>query len=233
MDHSSKKRHRLRTTIIVLIVVFVILPLAVLGWTGVYQIPVVSAIFGTNKPIDLGIHPTAADLASAEAGNPMTITSRPGEFRWTRTKTFSGTVAVSDEHTSAEVTAFIKKYHGDGGHVRDIQVKFREGGMEISSFVLPYIKAPAYVDVDVARTSATSVSLNLRKAKVGRLDVPEQYYDDIEKAAERIINREMSKIPGFRIDELDYRDGTAYLNGALPANVGIGEGEQTIQSLLE
>ncbi len=194
---AKAKHHRLRWTIIILVIVFVLLPLAVLGWSGVYQIPIISSIFGTTKPIDLGVHPTEADLAKAEADNPMIVSVEPGSFKWTRNKAFSGSVAIDDEHTSAEVTAFIQKYHGNSGNVWDIQVKFRDGGMEISGFVVPYIKAPAYVDVDVTRTSNQTILLNLKKAKVGRLTVPATYYDDIEQAAQDIINREIAKVGVF------------------------------------
>lgn len=227
------RHHRLRWTIVVLIIILVLLSLAALGWSGVYQIPVISSIFGTTKPIDLGVHPTEADLVKAEADNPMVVSAEPGSFQWTRNKAFSGSVAIDDQHTSAEMTAFIKKYHGTTCHVRDIQVKFRNGGMEISAFVVPYIKAPAYVDVDVTRTSNQTISLNLKKAKVGRLTVPETYYDDIEKAAQDIINREIAKVPGFSIETLEYHAGTAYLKGALPQSVSLLPGEQSLKSLIE
>ncbi|MFH1171274.1 MAG: hypothetical protein V1778_01920 [bacterium] len=228
----KKKRHRLRTTVILLILVFVVVPIGFLGWSGVYHIPVLSSAFGSNTPIDLGIHPTAADLTSAERDNPMKLVGEPGQFHWTRNKTFSGTVAVDDEHTSAELTAFIQKYHGSDGHIRDLQVKVRQGGLEISTFVVPYINAPVFVDVDVVRASATSVSLNLRQAKVGRLTIPKKYYDDITRAAERIINREIAKIPGLSIETLEYRDGIAYLKGTLPATVTLANGTESVETLL-
>jgi hypothetical protein len=230
---EKKKRHRLRTTIIILVIVLVILPLCVLGWTGIYNIPVVTAVFGSNKPIDLDVHPTAADLAKAEAANPVKVNVTPGTLQWTRNKVFTGSVPINTDTTSAETTAMIEKYHGEGEHVRDIQVKYREGGMEISAFVVPYIKAPVYVDIDVAKASATSVSLNLKKAKVGRLTVPEQYYDDITRAAERIVNQELAKITGLTIGVLDYHDGYAHREGTLPASVSLGEGSQTLESLLD
>ena len=104
--------------------------------------------------------------------------------------------------------------------------------MEISAFVAPYIKAPAYVDVDVTRTSNQTISLNLKKAKVGRLTVPATYYDDIEQAAQDIINREIAKVGGFSIEQLEYGPGTAYLKGTLPQTVSLLPGEQSLKALL-
>ena len=227
------KRHRLRTTIIILVVVFIVLPVLALGWTGIYHIPVVSSLFGTGKPIDLGIHPTAADLASAEADNPTTVDVTPGEFRWTANKSFSGLVPIDDVHTSAELTAFIEKYHGDSGYIRDIQVKVRNGGLIISAFVVPAIKAPVYVDVDVAMAGPQSVTLNLKKAKIGRLTVPEKYYAEITKTAQRIVNREIALVQGFSISSLTYSEGTAHFTGTMPASVSLLPGSQTVKSFLE
>ncbi|MBI3963868.1 MAG: hypothetical protein HY341_02610 [Candidatus Kerfeldbacteria bacterium] len=229
----KKKHHRLRWTLIILFIIFVVLPILALGYSGLYQIPVVSAIFGTNKPIDLGVHPTAADLAKAEADNPTEIKAEPGTFQWSRAKTFTGEVPIDDENTSAEVTAFIQKYHGNSGYVRDIQVRYREGGMEISGFIVPMVKAPAYVNVDVVRVSEKTVSLNLRSAKLGRLTVPEQYYDDIEREATRLVNQEIAKVNGFSMDEVRYGNGTAYFKGTMPKTADVSGPAESVESLLK
>jgi hypothetical protein len=229
----KKKSHKLLWTLIILIFILVVLPLGALGYTGIYNIPVVSAIFGTNKPIDLGVHPTEADLQSAEADNPMTIVAEPGTFYWTQGKEYSGKVAIDDTHSSAEMTAFIEKYHGDGRHVKDIQVKFREGGMEISAFVTPYINAPVYVDVDVTRTSDNSVAINLVKAKIGRLSVPERYYEEVSAKAQEIINKEIAKVPGLNIEKLEYHADEAYLKGTLPKMVTATGVQESLESYLD
>lgn len=231
MDEPINKKHR-RWPWIVLIVIL-LLPLAVLGWTGLFHIPVVSAIFGTSTPRDLGVKISAEALASAQADNPMDITTTPGEFTWMRNKTYSGTVPIDDTHSSAEVTSFIDYYHGDNGHVKDIQIQFVDGGLEASAFVTPYIKAPVYVNVGITRTSSTSVDLDLQSAKVGRLKVPAKYFDDIERAAERIVNREIANVEGFSIDELTYSNGQVHFKGTLPKTVSLGTGEQTVEEFLE
>jgi len=231
MDEPIRKKHR-RWPWVVLIIILLI-PLVVIGWTGLFHIPVVSAIFGTSKPIDLGVEVSEAALATAQADNPMDIKATPGEFGWMRNKTYSGTVPIDDTHSSAEVTSFIDYFHGDGHHVRDIQVKFVDGGLEASAFVTPYIKAPVYVKVGISRTSSTSVDLDLQSAKVGRLKVPAKYFDDIEREAERIVNREIANVDGFSIDELTYTDGSVHFKGTLPKAVSLGSGEQSVADFLE
>lgn len=215
---ASIKRRRWPWVVGVLLLIFVVLPLVALGWTGIWNVPVLSSLFGTNKPIDLGVHPTDADLQQALADNPMTFVDAPGSWSGMSVKRYSGTIPINDENTSAEVTAFIRHLHG-GPYTRDIQVKYNEGGMEVSAFVVPYLKAPVYADVGITRTSASTVSLSVRKAKVGRLAVPKSYYDEIEREATAWVNERLAEVPGLSLDVVEYHDGFAKLQGTLPQTI--------------
>lgn len=221
-----KSRRGLWITLTILIVILVLLPLFALGWTGLYQVPVVSALFGTNKPIDLGVHPTTADLTSALADNPMTFVGEPSTWYGMAKRTYSGTVPIDDVHSSAEVTAFIEEFTGGRKYARDIQVKFNDGGMEISAFVTPRINAPVYADVGVVRTSPISVSITVRSAKLGRLTIPSGYYDDIATEATKWINERLAEVSGLSIEELEYTENIAHLKGILPATVEQVPGEE-------
>jgi len=197
----------------------VVVPLFLLGYSGLWNIPVISAVFGTNKPIDLGVEISQAAYERAMADNPMTFVGDTSAWYGMSVKKYSGTVRIDDEHSSAEVSSFINL--GIGGHryARDIQVKFRPGGMELSAFVVPKIKAPVYADIDVVRTANKSVAITVRRAKVGRLTVPAGYYDDISRIASEWINDRIAEVPGASIDVLEYRDDAAYLKGTLPKTV--------------
>lgn len=212
------RKRRWPWILVILLLIFVVAPLVLLGWSGLWNVPVVSAVFGTNKPMDLGVHPTAADLTKAQADNPMTFVDAPGTWSGMSVKKYSGTVAIDDQNTSAEVTAFIANLHR-GTYARDIQIKYNEGGLEVSAFVLPYIKAPVYANVGVTRTSPTSVAITVRSAKVGRLTVPASYYDDIDREASTWINERLSEIPGLSLDVVEYHDGVANFKGTLPKSI--------------
>lgn len=222
----QKKRHRLRTTLIILILLLVVLPILALGYTGVYQIPVVSALFGTNKASDLGVRPTAADLASAIRDNPMTFQGDAAAWSGMSKKKYSGSVPIDDVHSSAEITAFIQQYTQGGKYAKDIHVRVIDGGVELSAFVTPFIKAPVFARVGIVRTGPKSVALTLQSAKVGRLSVPEQYYPDIAKAAQDFVNARLAEVDGLSIDVLEYRNGEAYLKGILPKTVEQIPGEE-------
>lgn len=224
--HPKKKRKWLKW-LIILIIIFS-LPLTLLGATGIYNIPVVSHIFRANKPINLGVKVTSEALASAMAGNPMTLKGDAASYSGVGNKIFSGEVKVDTKNTSEEVTSFLNHYTQNAPHIRDLQVKYIEGGLEISTFVKTYIKAPVYVKVGVQRTSSKSVDLDLTKVKIGIIPVPKRYYDQIEKAAEEIINNRMKEIPGFSMDVLEYHDSYALLKGTLPKTVEMVSGERPV-----
>lgn len=191
----------------------------VLGMTGIGHIPVVSSLFGASKPKDLGVHPTVADLSSVQAKTPLRVIGEPSAFSVFSEKKYTGSVPVDNSLTSAELTAWVQHFTKTDSDVRDIQVKFREGGLEISAFAERYINAPIYVDADVRRTGPTSVVINIRKGKVGAFRVPDRYLESASTYFQRVLNEHLRAIPGFSMDDLQYHNGFRTLKGSYPATV--------------
>ncbi|MFH0852933.1 MAG: hypothetical protein V1853_00825 [bacterium] len=199
--------------------IIIILPILAVGISGIYYIPLVSDVFGARKPKDLGIKTSPEALASALADNPMELKGSPTEYYGLGKKIFTGQVNIDDQHSSEEVTSFIELYTQDAPFISDLQVKFTEGGMELSAFIKKFIKAPVYVKIGVTRTSEKTIDIDLQKAKVGVFSVPEQYYDEIEKSAEEFIASRIEEIGSFSIEQLQYHDGYVYFKGTLPETV--------------
>lgn len=220
---TSRRR---RPWLWIILAVVVIIPLGIIGWTGLWNIPVVSAMFGTNKPIDLGVESSTAALATAQRDNPMTLVGDTSTWYGMGEKKYTGSVPFDDHHSSAEVTSFINLAIGGHRYAKDMQVKFHNGGMEVSAFVIPYIKAPVYADVAVARTSDKTVSITLTKAKLGRLTIPESYYDNISREATAWVNARLAEADGLSIETLTYADNDAYFKGTLPQTVEQVAGEE-------
>lgn len=231
MDNQSKPeipavtRRRRRWPWVVLAIV-ILLPVTLLGWTGLWNIPVVSALFGTNKPIDLGVRVSDEAYTSAVRDNPMTLVGDTSQWYGLGKKAYSGSVPIDDVHSSEEVTSFISRAIGGHRYARDIQVKFIPGGMELSAFVVPVIKAPAYARVGVTRTSEKTVAVSVEQIKIGRLSVPERYYEMIADEAEEFINARLAEADGFSLEVLEYRENEAYLKGTLPKTVEQVSGEE-------
>lgn len=223
---EKTRPHRRRLWPWIILGLVIVLPLSFLGWTGLWNIPVVSAIFGTNQPIDLGVVTSEAALTTAKRDNPMTLVGDTSAWYGMAKKKYSGSIAFEDRHSSEEVTSFINLAIGGHRYARDMQVKFRDGGMEVSAFVGPYIKAPVYADVAVARTSNTTVLIRVEKAKLGRLTIPSQYYDDIGAEATKWVNERLAEAGGLSIETLEYTANEAFFKGTLPQTVEQVTGEE-------
>lgn len=220
-SEPRKKRRRwpwitLGAVVVVLVLIF--------GMTGIGHIPLVSNMFGAAHPKDLGVHPTAADWTSVEAKTPLKVQGAASGFSVFGEKKYSGTVPVDNQLTSAELTAWVQHYTTTDADVSDVQVKFHDGGMEISAFAKRYVNAPIYVDVNVTRTGTNSVSLDLKKAKVGMFTVPSKYLPQVRDYLQRVLNDHLAAIPGFSMTSLTYHNGYRAFIGTYPATVTASTG---------
>lgn len=214
-----KKRHGFRNFVITLVIILILIAIGVSA-TGVYAVPGIASVFGMNKPKDLGVTYTAQDLTTLEQNIPLKITGTPVDYATTpSSQIFSGQIPVDTNRTSAELTAWINRFGGSDTPVTDVQVKFIEGGMEISGMVDQYVHAPVYVKVMVDQTSSNSVALDIQKAKLGVITVPDKYLQQAQDWFQKRINERMADIPGYSIDKLEYHDGYSYFKGTYPAVV--------------
>lgn len=218
LDQPKKKHHPFRTLLITLLVIIIVLVVGVSA-TGIYAVPGVSAIFGFNRPKDLGIKTSQEALNSLKQKIPLTISGPAVDYAQSGDKIFSGEMPVDAQRSSEEITSWIDRFKGTNPPVKDVQVKFIEGGMEISGMVTQYVKAPVYVKVGVTQTSSNSVALDIQKAKLGLFTVPDKYLQQAEGWFEDAINERMADIPGYSIETLEYHDGYSYFKGTYPQNV--------------
>ncbi len=226
---SQKKIRRGRNALIAFVVVVVVLAFAVAA-LGIYDIPIVSAILGTNRPKDLGVKASPEALASLQQKMPVTVEGAPGNQNLCLTcrQTYEGQIAIEARRTSEEVTSFLQLFPREKGDIlKDTQVKFIEGGMEISTKVKKYVHAPVYVKVKVQRTGSQSVSLNVEQAKIGNLMVPENYLRKGETFFQDLVNEHLAEISGYSMEKLEYHDGYSDFKGTYPAVVKPASGKWT------
>jgi hypothetical protein len=216
---KPKKRHGLRNFFIVFLIIVVAIVIAI-GATGVYRVPVVSSVFGFNKPKDLGIKSSPEALASVKQKIPLVITGTAVDYSSSPDKIFSGTMPVDTQVTSEEVTSWLNRFKGTNSPFTDIQVRKIEGGLEISTLVNKYIKAPVYVKVMINRTGEKSISLDIAKAKVGAFNVPAKYLTQAQDWFQKKINERMAVIPGFSMTTYEIHNGYSVMKGTWPKTVG-------------
>lgn len=207
VNQPIKKNRKWPWIVLGIVVIIIVVPMLLLG------------SLGTSKPKDLGVHPTAADWTSVKAKTPLAVTGDASTFSVFGEKSYSGTVPVDNQLTSAELTAWVQHYTANDGDVRNIQVRFHEGGMEISAFAKRYINSPIYVDVAVTRTGANSVTLDLKKARIGMVTVPSKYLAQAKDYLQDVLNDHLADIPGFSMADLEYHDGYRVFKGTYPQTV--------------
>jgi hypothetical protein len=213
---QPKKTHRLRNWVIAIVVIIIVLAIA-LSVTGVYAVPGVAAIFGTNHPKDLGIKVSDQAFTELQHKVPLVVSDERADYSGSATGAFSGEVAVDTQNTSEEITSWLARRAGSNSPVTDIQVRMIEGGVEVSGMVNQYIHAPVYARAMITRTGEQSVAISITSAKVGIFSVPQKYLDQAEKWFNDNVNSRMSRTPGFSLTQLEYHDGYDIFKGTLPA----------------
>lgn len=218
-EKPKKKHHRLRNFFIVIGVIVAVLILGV-GYLGIYKIPVISSVMGADKPKNLGIKTSEEALASIKEKIPMKITGEYVNFESTDpSQLFTGSIPVDTSTTSEEITSWLQRFEGTDPIFSNTQVKKFEGGLEISTMLTQYLKTPIYVKVMVNRASDKSVSLDIQKASLGRIPVPEKYLNQASDWFEEKISKIMAVIPGFSMEKYEIHKDYSVFKGTFPAQV--------------
>ncbi len=227
IEKPTKKHHRLRTTLIVLAIIIVVFGVGIAA-TGLITIPGLSDILGTNTPKDLGIKASQEALTSLEKKMPVTIEGSAAELCLACNQTYSGVVSVTANRTSEEMTSFLKLWpRQEDDILKNTQVKFIDGGLEISTKLNKYIQAPVYVKVLVERTSNKTVRLNITQGKIGIFNVPEKYLRQANDFFQDLVNNRLADVTGFSMDQLEYHNGYSTFSGTYPAVVKPAAGKWT------
>lgn len=217
-----------------IVMVAIVLIVGVLGYAGL--IPGVSAVFGANKPRDLGVPHTAQDLVSGQAKLQQTFV-RPTEALTIKTILNAGSSAVNTTLTAAEWAAHLEAIHP----VKDLQVKFlSDGTFEASGRVdkariFDAVKLLGYTNVSQAKTLETvkkylpgdavfymkgrgemvddKATVALDRYELGRLPVGQGAFS---KMLASYANLMADNVPGLSIKVLEVKDGNLHIEGKAP-----------------
>jgi hypothetical protein len=229
-----------------LIGVLVLIPLLVLGFMGF--VPGLSNIIGANKPRDLGVKWTAADYASYQqktGGQFLDFANAPVNPNNPSKKTvFANPKQMEVSLTQEEITAAINSTNWLWMPIKNAQVKFNDGGLELSGSVnAAYIpqfvnfiggvgypqsavdqasnwaklfgNPPIYLKAN-ASVEDNKVALTITEAKVSRFSVP------VDIANKVILSGSNNAIPrtnGLDIKSTTFSNGQMQFNGTTPTTV--------------
>lgn len=204
-------------------------------------VPGISAVFGSNKPRDLGVvtsvesYSAAAEkLAIIQTGDPITAEKIQ----------YQGSHHVEVSLTSEEISSLIANGKWKYNPISEgFQVKISpEGNVQVAGMLNRtrldgYLKTNGFSEV-LAYTSKfnvlpekipfaldgkasvvnNKVDLVLSKAEIGRVPLP----TDAESVqyVERFVERRMTAVPGLNVQSLDFKDGKMNFTGSFPSTMG-------------
>lgn len=139
--------------VLLIVILAVVLFLGYLGY-----IPGVSAIFGSNKPRDLGVKYTEEDRASARAKSQIEYTELPLSTPDEQSLVRSGTRPVTADFSSAEITALMNDRPFKYWPYKDVQMKFNaDGTAEVSGRLVKDRVAGYCASIGVSKEVAEKV----------------------------------------------------------------------------
>jgi hypothetical protein len=197
---------------------------SVAGWSGVVQVPVVSAIFGMDHARDLGMKqdPQAFEDFCTEFG--IERPSAVANYTLSSPHQWSGSVLV-DGVISEGALGSLREFNTSNPYLSGINFRIHDGYVEMAAFVkgvpgYPF-SGPVYGRFSIERNGPESVSVNISSLQFGNIGVPGNYVNQAESEIGAYMNATIVKA-GITIDSLALREGGIYYKGTWPKTITAG-----------
>jgi len=229
--------------LLIVIGVIILISILVLGWLGF--VPGLSTLLGADRPRDLGVKYTQADLQSLYAKSGVTRTVIPPGQTVKQSMTFTGSHAVKTSFTQEELSARLDADTWKYQIAKNPQIKINnDGTVEISGRLVTanVDKVAEYYNLDPshreelakalsavktnpsfyvkARPSVVNnqVSLVIEQSQIGRLPVPGGLAEkyDVAQIAEQMLRQ----VNGLFVNSASFADGKMSFDGSLPDVLG-------------
>lgn len=239
---------KLLKLLLLIILIVLIGGVLLLGYFGF--IPVLSSVFGSDKPRDLGIKYTKQQYTDYVAKTKEQITTINGNITPENSLTYSGKVDLKQSFTPEEISARLDYSIWKYMPVTNTQLRINpDGTVEFSGLVL-YNRIEGFVaregagqysiedvkkgmdyakllsrDFPVyAKFKATvtnnQVNLDLKTIEVGRFSVPLKTLKASE-AVTSVSQTIMGKVPGFYAKSVNFDNGKMNFEGTVPEKVSV------------
>jgi len=212
---------RIISRLFVLLVVLVVIGAVAAAFTGVAQVPLLSAAFGNAAARDLGeAAPDTAAYDAFVAGHGIQVPSSDANYTFASKHTFSGSVQVDETLTEGQVMAIPEMANAAPG-ISDVHLRFHQGSAETSAMidlgVYGYpVSGPVYLrwSVDVKGPKAVRVSIST--LELGRITAPADIVAQAESALNDYLAARLVEIDGLDIAAIELREGGITFRGTLP-----------------
>jgi hypothetical protein len=219
------------------IVVVIVL---VLGWFGF--IPGLSNLLGANKPKDLGVKYSEADLNAARKLTGVDLQSLDAGNK--KSINFSGQKNISGKYSSEMITAMISSAKYKYYPLSNTQVKISNDGTVETSGNFNISKAAKWSSdlggdasiMDAAKSYMgkvstnpsfylkgrmsvmnNQISLNISEAKISRFTAPQSIIDQYQDQLATFVEQRIVNVPGMQIRSANFSGGKLNLDATYPA----------------
>jgi hypothetical protein len=216
----------------------VVLVILALGFFGLF--PGVSTLLGANKPKDLGVKYTQADLDAGRAMTGVSLQEQPT----VKSLTFDGSKSISGEYSDQTITAMINGAKYKYYPLSNTQLRINPDGTVEASGVINIskvgqwsldlgaqeglvAKAKSYIGIvspspsfylkGAMSVTNNQISLNLTEAKVSRFTAPKSIIDQYQGPLADFVEERMANVPGLQVRSAKFESGKLLLDANYPA----------------
>jgi len=207
---------------VIALVIIAMLIATVIAATGIFYIPGFSEALGTNGPRDLGVKADPAKFSALLARENVKLSGPVSNFALTSTINYGPSAPTDVTVTSEELTSMMQATNNANGPLKNMQVRLgNNNGMEVSAnadlekFGYP-VKGPVYLKGTLEKAGSGTIRIDLSEGSLGLIPIPENFREQAKTGLEQAINKQLSSMPGMKIDTLSINNGQLHYTGAFP-----------------
>ena len=212
---------------IVVVVICLCIIMSVVAATGVFYVPGFSEALGTNKPRDLGVKADPAKFNALLARENVKLTGPAANYDLTANIRYGQATPMDATVTSEELTSMMQATNNAKGPLKNMQVKLGSNNQlemsadaDLQKFGYP-VKGPVYLKGTLEKAGSGSVKMTVSEGAFGLVPVPADMLKQGEDGIEQAVNRQLSSMPGLKIDTLSIDNGQLHYTGAFPESASV------------
>jgi hypothetical protein len=207
---------------VVAVVICLGLILTAVAATGVFYVPGFSEALGTNKARDLGIKADPAKFNALLTRENVKLNGAASDFDLTSNIRYGQAAPMDATVTSEELTSLMQATNNGKGPLKNMQVKLGSNNQlemsadaDLSKFGYP-VKGPVYLKGTLEKAGSGSIKMSVSEGAFGLVPVPADILKQADDGLEQAVNKQLSSMPGLKIDTLSIDNGQLHYMGAFP-----------------
>jgi hypothetical protein len=207
---------------IVAVVLSLCVVLTVIASTGIFYIPGFSEALGTSKARDLGVRADPEKFDALLARENVKLNGAQSDFDLTANIQYGPAAPMDATVTSGELTSMMKATNNAKGPLKNMQVRLGSNNQlemsadaDLQKFGYP-VTGPIYLKGTLEKGGSGSVRMSISEGSLGLIPIPADMLKQGEGGLEQAVNRQLSSMPGMRIDTLSINNGQLHYTGAFP-----------------